>query len=368
MTWSEDMPLERLDALLMRVLDGEADENERRELLALADADVRLAELEELRVQLRAAVMEQAGDTVDVVGQVLDALAISDGWDALSHALRENLEEEVSKAGLADSVMASIRELEPEAVAEETPAPAELELSCLYDGELSIEDRLRVAARLGEDPAALNRLNSYASLSLQVKDAVTEHSRGADLSGVWTGVASSLGFDPEAVEGWEPVAAALVQVVEEQGQLSDFAAREMLEAIMLETEEALTLPLEEEFEPGPLESGRERRRLLVPALVLAAAVVLLINPISEQVENAQDDEEGLYLDYASLNQAEVIELEYDNTVFVQVLQDEDEEAPLILYVEEEAFDEALEDTQVPEELEEPEEAGELLDTGEGVPL
>ncbi len=365
MTWSEDMPLEGLDALLMRVLDGEADESERRELLALADADLRLAELEELRAQLRAAVLEQAGDTIDVVGKVLDALAISDGWDALSHALRENLEEEVAGAGLADSVMASIRDLEADSPVEEAPAPAELELSCLYDGELSIEERLRVAARLGEDPAALARLNSYGTLSLQVKDAVTAHSRGADLSGVWSGVAVSIGIDPEAVEGWEPVAAAIVQAVEDQGQLSDFAANEMLEAIMMETEEARTLPLEGQFEPGPLESGRERRRLFVPALVLAAAVVLLINPISEQVENAQDNEEGLYLDYAALNQAEVIELEYDSTVFVQVLQDEDEEAPLILYVDEDAFDEDFEDTQVPEELEE---AGEQVDTGEGVPL
>ena len=81
--------------------------------------------------------------------------------------------------------------------------------------------------------------------------------------------------------------------------------------------------------------------------------------------DAQDDGADLYLDYAALNQAEVIELEYDAAVFVQVLQDDDEEAPLILYVDEDAFDGEFEDTQAQEELEEVEEP---VDTGIGVPL
>ena len=69
-----ELSLTRLDALLMLVLDEQASKQEHQELLALADAEPRLAEQRALRESLRAALVDAALDPIDVVPQVQASL------------------------------------------------------------------------------------------------------------------------------------------------------------------------------------------------------------------------------------------------------------------------------------------------------
>ncbi len=294
MTDSQDT-LARLDQLLMRVIDGEASLEERRELLTLPEADVQLAELRGLSEVLSEAVMAAAGDEPELAGPVLEALGRDDGWSAISDALRESVDRPVDVAdgvmaalGLSDAVdvaFSGLRDLASEPVdvvdgvmaaildeaTEEAPVAAaealeeaspEAWISALHDGELPVEERLRIAADLPQDRAALSELTAYAEIGRLVKTALTQEARQADLSPVWAAVAQGIGLDgPEHVPGWEPVGLALRAAIEDRARLTVGEGVELSAAIMAAIPEPQPGPVEINLDP---ELGPEKRATLGP--------------------------------------------------------------------------------------------------------
>lgn len=369
--------LKRLDQLLMRVLDGEASVEERRELLSLPDADVQLAELRGLSDVLLDAVMAAAGDEPELAGPVLQALGRDDGWAAISDAMRESVVAPIDLAdgvmaalGLSDVVDAAFSELrglasEPvdvadtvmaailgDAIATVPVAAAEIVeeaspeawLSALHDGELAIEERLRIAGDLANDRAALNELTAYAEIGRLVKTALTEQTRKADLAPVWAAVAHGIGLEgPEHVPGWAPVGAALRAAIEDRAGLTAGEQVELADAVMSALPEPKPEPAEINLAPETEPETRTApwwRQITLPALALATAAmgIMFVIQGSEVVPgpgvtagNDRSVEEAFEL--ASVNHAELEEFETAEGVMLHVLQSEDG-GPMILMLEE----------------------------------
>ncbi len=352
--------MERLDVLLMRVVDGEASEAERLELLDLADAEPRLAELRDLRGRLRQAVFGQVSEHLDVVGEVLSALTLVDGWEEAADELRSELRSGLAEDSLdlADRVMA---QLSAEPLIQEQPSERdllEMQLSAMVDGELSAAERVGLAARLG--PAQLNLMTVWADQGRQLREGLAEAVKHEELT-LWAGVAEQIGLaDPEHVPGWEPVAQALREALAEYAQLTASQEVAMTAAIMN------GLPLVEpalDFEPGSMAADADTesedafensglgRLFSSPGLqwaaALAAGVLLALfvfgNP---QVDSPVADQPGQdrvalvtepgdtgAMEFLEVNDAEVEELESADDVMVQVFQIEDG-APMFLMIDE----------------------------------
>lgn len=334
--------LTEMEALLMRVLDGEATEGERQQLLALAESDGRLTELGELRRQLRVALEDVAGDPLDVVGQVMAALALDDGWDFAASVLREAVGADAAAPDLADSIMAAL-EPEPE------PSPDEL-LSALHDGELSPDQRLVIARRLATDRPALNTLTAYADLGRLVRTAVLDAPPGTPPVDAWPQVALAIGLDdPNHIPGWEPLGEAVRVAVRESATLAAEEQVALTAAIM----NSLPRP-----EPEPVEESEapEERQTFwqlifgspaVMAGVMALAMVAVVlnqdhtaapTPDPGTPPVAQVEAPSPELEILAVNGAAVESLEYADDVFVQVLQLEDG-APILLMLDEGEQDE-----------------------------
>ncbi len=346
--------LGRLDALLMRVLDDEASGAERQELLALADADVRLAEAQDLRSALRAAVLHQSGDTLDVVPQVLMALGLDDGWDAVSESLQAALVDESLQIDVSDAVMAAL----------DADEERSIELSALHDGELTAERRMVLATALGADRALIDQLNRHADLGRHLREAIAAEARHADLSGVWAGVAPAIGLeDPEGVAGWELSAPVLREAVAEAAALPEAVAASMADDIMaalpaLRSDEPVALEFEES-EPEELEAARGWFGMPFGTLLAVVAALLLVVPLvwegdpesttpSEQHDVAEvaevievaPDEAFELLPMDAAEPAVVIEsLEVGDDVLVQVMQGEEEGDATVLWIAEPIDDE-----------------------------
>ncbi len=358
MSFDEDIG--RLDGLLMRVLDGEATEAECAEIAALADADARLAPHEALRVALQEAVQDVAGASFDVVAQVLEALAIEDGWSEVGVVLREGVPRE---ADVADSVMAMLS-FGPDAeteVAEIAPSE-EVVLSALFDGELPVEERLALAQRIGSDDGARKALSSYAELGRLLRESIAQEVRAVDLSTTWRAVATGIGMgDPEHVEGWEPTAAVLRSVILDHAHMSQAQRAEMVEDVLEAIKPREIVQSEELEATEPILVEGSRLRTLVPAIAMAALALVVVMPFLDESPVAPDetavDEKAMdeAIEFAGLSHTEVLELEYASQVFVQVIQGDEDDAPVILFVDEDAFgDDALDEGAAP---------GEKVDTG-----
>lgn len=334
--------LTEMEALLMRVLDGEATEGQRQQLLALAESDARLSELGELRRQLRVALEDAAGDPLDVVGQVMAALALDDGWDFAAAALRDAVSFDEAPAGLADSIMAAL-EPEPE------PSPDEL-LSALHDGELSPERRLVIARRLSSDRPALNTLTAYAELGRLVRTAVLEAPPDTPPVDVWPQVSLAIGLDdPNHVPGWEPIGEAVRSAVRGQAVLAAEEQVALTAAIMNSLPRPEPEPVEEAEAPEERQTfwqlifGSPAVMAGVMALAMVA-VVLNQDPPADPTRDpapppvAQVEAPSPDLEILAVNAAEVESLEYADDVFVQVLQLEDG-APILLMLDEGEQDE-----------------------------
>ncbi len=339
----------RLDALLMRVLDGEASSAEREELLELADADERLAAHERLRVALRTAIMEVADTPVDVVGEVLEALSIEDGWGAISDALRH----EVMDFDISDSVMTAIETpaIETPAAELETAPEEEVVLSALFDGEVSVQERMALAGRIASDTESRDTLNAYAQIGRLMRQTVKAEAKHVDLSGTWSAVAQAIGVeDPEYVEGWEPVGQALKDVVLAEAHMSQAESAELTEEILVAVRPRGLVLLEPEEPEEAVELQASQARYLLPAMAMAALALMAALPFlspSTKDSNPLDPvaAEELQLNFAEINKAEVENLEYAQDVFVHVIQDDGEGAPMIIFIEEDTpMDEELADT------------------------
>lgn len=333
MSHGSEETLPRIDELLMRVLDGEASAAQRAELLALADADARLTPLVALRERLREAVMEEVGQPEEVVGEVLAALAIDDGWDLTALSLRDALKVE-SPPDLSGAVLQAIMAPDPDAA-----------LSALVDGEVSVEQRLALAKRLMDDREAHQVLAEYAEIGRMLRES-TQRVAGPSFDGVWEGVAKAISLDdPDYVPGWEPLAVAVRESVLAEATLSPQESARLTGAILN------ALPRAEEA-PAPVVAPRVpwwRALLQGPvfgAAALAAAAVLLLNlpalreeptspaapEVAPQIAASADGE----LKIGTFNQIEVESLEVAPDVMVQVVQLEDG-APVLLMIDEDSM-------------------------------
>lgn len=341
----DDPQLDLLDALLMRVLDGEADDAEKARLLELADADVRLAQQVELRNRLRAALGEP--EPIEIVGEVLAALAIDDGWDATASLLRDELLAEDS-LDLMDAVMAEVQQIAPtlDVVAEELPPEARL--SAMMDGELSAEERLELGVWLAQNPQAVAQMTQWAQLGHDLRSGVSEQTHG-DID-VWPAVSGEIGLEsPDHVPGWDALAPLVRDAVLARAELPARDEGALTAAIMNalprpKVVEPDVMDLEPEVEQSPW-----RQFVSSPSLPFFAAVlvaVLMIGRAVSQQETPGVDEpatdhvamvtpdvvEDTAVELAAYQGAEVEELEYDDSVLVQVIQMDD--APMFLMIDE----------------------------------
>lgn len=336
-----DPQLDLLDALLMRVLDGEADDAEKARLLELADADARLAEQVELRNRLRSALGEP--EPIEIVGEVLAALAIDDGWDATASLLRDELLAEDS-LDLVDAVMSDVEPMLDQ-------LPAEARLSAMMDGELSSDERLELGAWLAQNPDAVAQMTEWAQLGHDLRAELGDV--GVD---VWPAVSAEIGLpSPDHVEGWDAVAPLLREAVLADAELPARDEGALTAAIM----NALPRPTPApepvmDLEPEPTEETTPWRQFLTsPSLPFFAAVlvaVILIGRVVSQGEAPVEaptadrvalvtpettppvEDTGAVEVVAAFDGAEVEELEYDDSVLVQVIQMDD--APMFLMIDE----------------------------------
>lgn len=348
---TQDTPLTRFQDLLMRVLDGVATPEERRELLQHADAAQALQEHTALRERLRVAVLDQVPEPFEIVGEVLHALGVDDGWSELGDALRDELALDID---LADSIMASVDEgtssqvdaaLDPAALADSR----ELLLSAMVDGELSRDQRIALSAQLVDDPAAMDLMTDLADMGHQLRDAVVGGTSRVDLSGVWAGVCQNIGVDdPEHVPGWEPVGDALRDAIEARA-LTPTESGALTQAILngLPKPEPVAEP-EAELEPANAGWSRILGDVkAVPAMMLAAAVLLAVLAVPDLRDLFADDppdpvpethaqlvEEPMQaLELAEHNDAQVESLETFGDALALPVVGEDG-APLFLMIEE----------------------------------
>ena len=314
--------LDPIDALMCTLLEGSASNNDKQQFLALVQSDPRFAGESEWLVRLRAAVLGEELD-LDVLQEFLAALSAADGWEDFADCLRD--EAEVSRRGVAedltDSIMAAVDE-------------RGMVLSQLYDGELSTADRLDVAPSLQGDPGALSALSQHATLGRLIREAVDEHSRKEDLTGIWSAVALSIGMpDPEYVEGWEPIGLAIKQAVQEHGVLTASESREMAASIMSEVESYASRM--ERVDAVSKPASRSWFRWAVPTFAMAAAAAaMLFTPLLGDEVDAVDEE--IRIDYAEMDKAQIEDLEYAEDVVVHVMTEDDGDGPLIIMIDEDA--------------------------------
>lgn len=315
--------LEPIDALMCTLLEGSASPEQKQEFLGLVQEDPRFVGQSELLVRLRAAVLGEELD-LDVLQEFLGALSAADGWDDFADCLRD--ESEASKASvdgeLTDSIMAAVDE-------------EGLQVSRLYDGELSPEERQQLAPMIERNPVALAALTSHATLGRLIREAVSEHTRRDDLSGIWAGVAPAIGMpDPEHVEGWEPIGQAIAEAVREHGQLEAEALDSMAAAIMEEVGAYTERMARAQVADRPVTRRWFRWAIPTFALAAAAAAMLFVPIIGEGLDVEQ--EEDLSIEYAEMDQAELEELEFAEDVMVHVMTEEDGSGPLIIMIDEDA--------------------------------
>ena len=361
-----ELSLTRLDALLMLVLDEQASKQEHQELLALADAEPRLAEQRALRESLRAALVDAALDPIDVVPQVLAALAVEDPWQSISSGLRDAVDGDID---LADGIMAAVGGAElPErrvaAVLEKDSVPTADEargilLSAMVDGELSREKRAELSEALAVDGSALDQMTQFADLGRVLRTVVELETRQSNLDGLWEEICLQIGVeDPEHVPGWEKTAGMLRAAVQEHATLSASEEGAFTAAIMngIPGQEHLSEVQEPEREQAAANNGFWRlmgdpRSLMVAAAALCAVVLGLnfipgdsalpvdlpvqaSDPVAQLVENpdlgTSERTAGMTEDHIH---AEVEELESGHDVTVHIMAGM-EGAPMFLMIDE----------------------------------
>ena len=315
--------LEPIDALMCTLLEGDASSEQKQAFLNLVQEDPRFAGQSELLVRLRAAVLGPELD-LDVLQEFLGALSAADGWDDFVDCLREDAD--VSKANvdgeLTDSIMAAVDE-------------EGLRLSQLYDGELSVDERQALAPMIDGNPQALSELSSHATLGRLIREAVSEHTRRDDLSGIWAQVAPAIGMsDPEFVEGWEPIGAAIAEAVKAHGHLESHELESMAASIMEEVGVYQQRMAQASTPAKPVSRRWFRWAIPTFALAAAAAAMLFVPLIGEEIEG--DAEEEISIEYAEVDEAMIEDLEFAEDVLVHVMTEEDGSGPLIIMIDEDA--------------------------------
>lgn len=338
-----------IDALLCTLLEGSASADQKQEFLDLVEADSRFFGQSELILRLRGAIFGEELD-LGVLQDFLGALSAEDGWDDFAETLRDQASDVSQMPGLdlTDSIMAAVGSATPQVGDVESVASEDeqaLLISRLFDGDLSVQARKDLAPQLQSDVPALAALNDYATLGRLVREAVSEHSRRDDLSGIWAAVAPAIGLsDPEAVPGWEPIGAALVAAVREHGHLEE-PQQVALAASIMEEVESYTAHMAGAQNAKPESSGWFKWAIPTFALAAGAAAMLFFAIIGDGV-NSELGEEIIHIEYAEIDEASLEELEYADDVFVHVMTADDSDGPLIIMIDEDVAPVEMEDDGV----------------------
>jgi hypothetical protein len=214
-------------------------------------------------------------------------------------------------------------------------------ISALHDGELSKQERLRIAPELAKDRAALAEITAYAELGRLIRSMVHQEVQLGQLDAIWPAVSDAIGLEsPCHVPGWEPIGAALREAVADRSQLTAGDQREMADHVMTALPQPRSQPAELDLSPDTPSAAPAVawwRGLLGPALAVMAVALVMVSLIQNGSEVGPGpgpviDEIEIF-ELASANHAEIEEIETAEGVMLHVLQSEDG-GPMILMLKE----------------------------------
>lgn len=293
----------RIDHILRRTLTGPPldppDEAELAELAAWAEvppeALVALTDagFAPTRDGLRAAV----SSPVDLADDVMAALADDEAFAPLGASLRDAFAGEID---LADDIFAALPE---------RPSADEVEISAFSDGEVDPTRRTEISRRLMRDPDARAAIAAHAELGAALREALA-----APPIDVWAGVARDIGAE---VDDWDEVAGALREAV--QAPTVDVSA-EVMAAIA-----------------PPARSMPRWFAIGGPVLVFAAAAALLFALVPTPGPSGTGVLTGPVFELASVNDAQVEDMEYAAGVVGTVIAPEGAGDVMVIVVDDSAL-------------------------------
>jgi hypothetical protein len=273
-------------------------------------------------VELAPAVLEALGEvSVPIAAAVADAAGELDVAPAVLHNLG------VQALPVADAVAAEAGTID--VLATLGPAFAEGWVAGLLDRELPAAAHRLAAARVLRHPEVAAELTAFAEVGRHVRTAITE-SCGATPY-LWEHVAAELGLaDPEQVAGYEE--GVVAQAVRESA-----GSIQVAPAVMAQLRPVAVAP---EADPVPEAANTAPWRWAGVALAAAALIVVIVGRVAPLDAMLGDGEPSSVMwtpDFASADEVQVEELDYDEGVNVTVqLPDEEGDRPLIIWVNEEA--------------------------------
>ena len=351
------MAINELERLLIRVRDGLAKPDEYHRARMLAQADPRLPEVlrqgvldEEAQAEaagllallgvedglgplLRDAVLDEAG--------IMEEAGLDDGWQQISDALREGLQDEALGVEVVDEVFARLGIESQPPVAESIRFEAGVaELSASVCAEVDAAAPLDFAAALFAEAGQIDVADVVmaaigAEKDLQLSHAVAEEAGDIDLADA---IMSELGVEAlglaeaaTAEAGTIDIANAVMARLGEQALPLTAAVRDeagsidIADAVMLRIRRDARAPIEELPQPA---NSRRWAWATVATLVAAAALLFVVRGVmfSPVVEAEKE------LRFASSAEIVVHDLEYGDNI--QVFQAEGDEGAMILWVEE----------------------------------
>lgn len=279
-----------------------------------------------LGVDLRSAL----GGGVDIADLVMDAVAEDDAFAPVAATLRAAVGTDVGSVEVADFVMASIEAAEAASLEAPTtdlhaPDQAEMEISAYFDGEIAAGDRAGVARRLMRDAAARTQVAAYAQLAGELRDAVRSQ------PDVWADVAHAIGADVEDEAAWSDVAGAL------RASVTD-PAFDVADAVMAGVDAgASRRPL-----PAPTLPRWASVWAPVAAFAAAAAVVFsllpaTVAPLAPVAAPSVAVLEVAGFQLATVNDAEVEDMEYAEGVLGGIIPPQADGEPLVIVVDDSAL-------------------------------
>lgn len=197
-------------------------------------------------------------------------------------------------------------------------------LAGLLDHQLDRATLLAAVNALQGDLEANLSLTSFADVGRHIREAVPNEAGAAPV--LWADVATAIGIaDPEAVEGYDATEVAAA-VRAEAGSID-------VTALVMEDIRRDARALEIEV-PEPANTPWP----VAAAVLLAAALMLVVGPRLAELGTTDDPFNEGIADMAKMGEVDVNELSYgpDHTVVVQVPDDSEEGAALIIWVDEEA--------------------------------
>ncbi len=256
--------------------------------------------------------------------------------DQAFDALAEGLTAQAASVELVDSVMHEVVQT----------AAWQLQLCAMADGELDLEARRAVAARLSDDAASRHVVTRYAELGRSLRHALAHEVSEHDLSAIWPAVETALGIQPQA--SWADVASGIQAEAGEidiaelvMGQLLPSApeARRDADAV---AEDHTPAPERAPAAARPMRQPWYRRLSTLAFAASAAAMLLLVPNLLDREDPLTPDPQPLELaevfEISDVNDTKIEELVVAENAMVQVFQLGDG-APMVIFIDEGIEDE-----------------------------